>query len=191
MSAAARSVTRVDHCLAEGCGEARAADAPLALCARHLAVAAEWAAAEFGVTDVLPAPCAACGSRLGVRWPSGWLCAVCEWRHGEVPDAEWAPARVDVVYYLRYADRVKIGTTANPRQRFAAVRHDELLALERGDRRRERARHAQFAAQRFGATEWFRLDDDLAAHIRLVAGGIEDPWALLARWRSEASALRG
>lgn len=184
-------MARVNPCLADACGEPCAVDAPLPLCARHLAVAAEWAAAEFGVTDVLPSPCAACGSRLGVRWPRGWLCAVCEWRHGEVPDAEWAPPRVDVVYYLRYADRVKIGTTANPRQRFAAVRHDELLALERGDRRRERARHEQFAAQRFGATEWFRLDDDLLAHIRLVAAGVDDPWALLARWRSEARALRG
>ena len=43
---------------------------------------------EFGVTDVLPSPCLACGSRLGVRYPSGWLCAICEWRVGELPDGD-------------------------------------------------------------------------------------------------------
>ena len=69
---------------------------------------------EFGVTDLLPAPCAFCGSRLGVRYPSGWLCAVCEWRAGEPPPEGLAPVRVDVVYYLRYRDRIKIGTSATP-----------------------------------------------------------------------------
>ena len=105
-------------------------------------------ARAYGVTDVLPSPCRLCGSRSGVRHPSGWVCAVCEWRHGELVDGELPPPRVDVVYYLRYADRVKIGTTSNPRQRFAAIRHDDVLAFERGDRRLERHRHAQFADER-------------------------------------------
>ena len=39
-----------------------------------------------GVTDALPSPCRLCGSRLGVRYPSAWLCAVCDWRHGELVD---------------------------------------------------------------------------------------------------------
>jgi len=38
-----------------------------------------------------------------------------------VPDPELVPPRVDIVYYLRFGDRVKIGTTASPRQRFAAL----------------------------------------------------------------------
>jgi hypothetical protein len=166
-------------------------DAPVRLCQRHLAVAGDWCDAEYGFTDVLPSPCVLCGSRLGVRHRSGWLCAVCEWRHGEIPDDELAPPRVDVVYYIRYEDRVKIGTTANPRQRLAAIWHDELLAFERGDRARERSRHTQFAVERYGTTEWFRASDRLLGHVAALSAGVEDPWARYARWMSEATALRG
>lgn len=153
-------------------------------------MAGDWSQREFGVTDVLPSPCRACGSRLGVRWPSGWLCAVCEWRHGELVDAELPAPRVDVVYYLRYADRIKIGTSAQPRQRLAAIRHDEVLAFERGDRHLERHRHEQFARDRLERTEWFSFSPELAAHIDAIAAG-GDPWDRHARWRSEVLALRG
>lgn len=178
-------------CLVIGCDARVDPEAPISLCARHFAVAGEWAERESGVTDLLPSPCLVCGSRLGVRWPTGWLCAACEWRYGEVPDGDLAPPRVDVVYYLRYADRVKIGTTANPRQRLSAIRHDELLAFERGDRALESRRHAQFAAERYSGTEWFRLSDPLAGHIAVLAAGVGDPWMLWTRWRSEALAHRG
>lgn len=164
-------------------------DAPVALCDRHLAVASEWMAEHHGVTDLLPGRCLLCGSELGVRYPAGWICAVCEWRHGDTVDDELPPPRLDVVYYLRFDDRVKIGTTANPRQRFAAIWHDDLLALERGDRRLEQRRHGQFAADRLGRSEWFALSDALRAHIAGVAGGI-DPWDTHARWWSEALARR-
>jgi len=43
------------------------------LCLPHLLEVHDWVAGEFGVTDALPSPCAFCGSRLGVRYPSGWL----------------------------------------------------------------------------------------------------------------------
>ncbi|WP_431246650.1 GIY-YIG nuclease family protein [Leifsonia xyli] len=172
------------------CGAPAHAGAPLALCLAHLLEAHEWVDAEYGVTDVLPSPCAFCGSRLGVRYPSGWLCAVCEWRVGEPPSEGAATARVDVVYYLRYRDRIKIGTTANPAQRFAALPHDEVLAFERGDRTLEHHRHEQFARLRIPGTEWFETDAALLAHVAAVQEGAADPWALLARWRSEAAALR-
>jgi hypothetical protein len=165
------------------------ADSPIPLCELHLAVAADWAASSDGVTDLLPSPCLLCGSRLGIRLPSGWMCATCEWRHGDLIDHELPPPRVDVVYYLRFADRVKIGTTTNPRQRFSAIWHDDLLALERGDRRLEQRRHAQFAAERFGRSEWFALSDGLIDHISTLHRGVE-PWELYARWVSEATALR-
>lgn len=166
------------------------ADAPLALCERHLAVAGEWAGREFGVTDALPTPCRLCGSRLGIRYPSAWLCAVCEWRHGDLVDDELPIPRVDVVYYLRYADRVKIGTSAHPRRRIAAIRHDDLLAFERGDRRLEHRRHEEFADERFERTEWFRLSPRLLTHIDGVRAGGEQPWDRYARWVSEQVALR-
>jgi hypothetical protein len=180
-------------CLADGggCRQPVEPGAPLDLCELHLAVAADWARRDVGVTDLLPSPCRSCGSRLGVRYPSGWLCAVCEWRVGEVVDGELPPPRVDVVYYLRHGDRVKIGTTANPRQRFAAIWHEEVLAFERGDRVLEQRRHAEFAADRIGTSEWFRLSTRLKAHVAAVGNGATDPWDLLARWRSEALAIRG
>jgi hypothetical protein len=161
--------------------------APLALCEMHYAIAADWQAHLDGVTDALPSPCRLCGSRLGVHYPSGWLCAVCEWRHGDVVDAELAPPRVDIVYYLRYRDRVKIGTTANPRQRLAVIMHDEVLAFERGDRRLEQSRHRQFADERYDNTEWFVLSARIVAHVDTLRGR-SDPWDALARWRSEAVA---
>jgi hypothetical protein len=161
----------------------------LPLCAHHLAVAAELHGAAHGMADLLPSPCRRCGSRVGVRYPSGWACAVCEWPHGEHPDGELPPPRVDVVYYLRFADRVKIGTTTNPRQRFTALRHDEVLAFERGDRRLEQRRHAEFASDRHGKSEWFQLSARLGAHIDILAAGV-DPWDRWRRWVAEATATR-
>ena len=184
--------SQLRRCLADACGRSVPADAPLALCLEHLALAAEWAADRDGATDVLPSPCRICGSRVGVRYPSGWICAVCEWRHGEIVDGELPPPRVDVVYYLRWQDRVKIGTTANPRQRFAAIRHEELLAFERGGRQLERRRHAQFAADRFTTgSEWFSLSPAILEHLEVLTADGRTPWEQHARWVSEALALRG
>jgi T5orf172 domain len=180
------------RCLAEdaACRGGVPDGAPLALCELHLAVAADWAQRSAGLPDLLPSPCRICGFSVGVRYPSGWVCEVCEWRVGDVVDEELPPPRVDVVYYLRYGDRVKIGTTANPRQRLARIWHDDLLAFERGDRRVEQRRHAQFAGDRLGG-EWFRLSPELQEHIAVVAAGVEDPWDAHARWLSAALALRG
>jgi hypothetical protein len=154
----------------------------------------DFAAEHHGIEDTMPGPCLVCGSRVGVRWPSGTVCAVCEWPYGDVPDADLAPPRVDVVYYLRQrdavGDRVKIGTTANPRQRLARIPHQDLLAFERGDRTLERRRHDEFAVSRYPGTEWFRVTPALLAHIDAVAAGVPDPWSLHARWLSAALALR-
>jgi hypothetical protein len=172
------------------CGDEAESGAPVALCTRHLLESYDWVARDAGVTDLLPSPCLACGSRLGVHYPSGWLCAVCEWRVGALPDGE-APPRVDVVYYLRFADRIKIGTTANPRQRLTQLKHDELLAFERGDRLVEQRRHAQFAEHRFDSTEWFAINAPLNAHIAALRAGVDDPWNAYRLWVSEQRALRG
>ncbi|NQX11585.1 GIY-YIG nuclease family protein [Microbacteriaceae bacterium VKM Ac-2855] len=178
-------------CCADGCAYPAEVGAPAPLCARHLALAHDWHEREYGADDLLPAPCPACGARTGVRYASGWLCAVCEWRFGEVPADDLAPPRVDVVYYIRFDERIKIGTTANPRQRLGRLWHEELLAFERGDRAVERRRHEQFASHRLERSEWFARHEALDAHIRTLAAGHPDPWALHARWRSEALAARG
>jgi hypothetical protein len=150
------------------------ASTPLNLCDRHLLEAYDVVAGEVGVTDALPAPCAVCGSRLGVHYTSGWLCAVCEWRHGELPDEGTQAVRVDVVYYLAARDRIKIGTSSNPRSRLAQIPHDELLAFERGDRALEQRRHREFAACRAGR-EWFDRDPALLAHVASLREGVDDP----------------
>lgn len=166
-------------------------DAPLNLCNEHLLVAYDWIARDVGVTDLLPSPCLACGSRIGLRYPSGWLCAECEWRVGDIPDEEFERPRVEVVYYIRYRDQIKIGTSANPRLRLASIPHDEVLAFERGGRALERRRHEQFAAHRYPGTEWFAVHDALAAHVVELSAGVDDPWLEYERWRLRQSALRG
>lgn len=132
----------------------------------------------------LPQPCRLCGAVDGLRCRDGWHCAVCDWRVGDAPDPDLPRPRIDVVYYLRFAERVKIGTSAQPRQRLAALWHDELLAFEPGDRTVERARHAQFAHLREGG-EWFLAAPELLAHTRDLAGDL-DPWQAYARWVSTA-----
>ena len=98
---------------------------------------------------------------------------------------------VEVVYYIRYRDQVKIGTSMNPRLRLATLPHDEVLAFERGGRALEQRRHAQFADHRFPGTEWFAVHDELIAHIARLQEGVEDPWALYGRWVSRALARGG
>lgn len=166
-------------------------DAPVALCRNHLLLAHDWIVRDVGVTDLLPSPCLACGSRVGVSYPAGRLCAQCEWPYGEVPDADVAPPRIDVVYYIRYRDRIKIGTSTNPRQRFASLPIDELLAFERGDRLVEHRRHEQFAHLRLGTGEWFAPGDELLEHIAELAAGTDDPWSRYAAWMGRELARRG
>ena len=143
-----------------------------------------------GNSGELPSPCLACGARDGYRDSRGWICATCGWRFGDLVDADLPPVRVDVVYYLRFGDRIKIGTSRNPRGRLAQLRFDELLAFERGDRSLEQERHAQFADARYPGSEWFHSHKELTDHIRMLARGVEDPWNLYKRWRSEALANR-
>lgn len=132
----------------------------------------------------MPGPCLLCGSIKGLRQADGWHCGICGWRVGDVPDPELPRPRVDVVYYIRYDDRVKIGTSADPRQRLRALWHQELLAFERGGRELERQRHNQFAELREGG-EWFRADPLLLRHALSIRAGV-DPWHAYARWIAEA-----
>ena len=138
-------------------------------------------------TDLLPGPCNLCASREGIRIDGCWVCSSCGWRYGDVPDYDLPVPQVEVVYYIRYDRRVKIGTSARPRRRLASIRHEELLAFERGGRQLEQRRHREFASVREGG-EWFTLDDELGAHVAALRE-MGEPWQLYARWLSES--LRG
>lgn len=177
-------------CVIPGCTDSVALGSPIAVCAHHLAVGADWLAEEYGAEDVLPTPCPACGARVGIRYPSGWVCSVCEWAYGTSPDDDLPLPRVDVVYYIRFDDRMKIGTSSNLRRRMSQLWHNELVALERGGRAREHARHVQFATWRLGRSEWFEISPELTEHLGALRAGVDDPWDLYARWVSEAVALR-
>ncbi|WEK59880.1 MAG: GIY-YIG nuclease family protein [Candidatus Microbacterium colombiense] len=137
--------------------------------------------------STLPGPCALCGSRTGTRIDAAWVCGTCGWRYGDVPDPDLPLPRVDVVYYLRFDRRVKIGTSRRPRQRLTQIRHDELLAFEPGDRTLEQQRHREFGSAREGG-EWFTLTSEVEEHIATLRRRGE-PWNLYARWLSEA--IRG
>ncbi|KJL46294.1 T5orf172 domain protein [Microbacterium hydrocarbonoxydans] len=132
----------------------------------------------------LPGPCSLCGSTTGVHPDGAWLCAVCGWRYGDSPDPDLPRPVVEVVYYIRYDRRVKIGTSRRPRQRLASIRHHELLAFERGGRALEQQRHREFADVREGG-EWFTLTADLRRHVSSLRGR-DDPWSRYARWIAEA-----
>lgn len=74
------------------------------------------------------------------------------------------PATGEVVYYMRFGDRVKIGYSANLARRLTAIPNDELLATEAGTRTVEAARHRQFRELRLTG-EWFQHAEPLVSHI--------------------------
>lgn len=69
-----------------------------------------------------------------------------------------------VVYYLRFGDRIKIGTSTNLARRLQSVPCDEVMAVEPGGLALEGARHDKFAELRITG-EWFRPGDALLDHV--------------------------
>lgn len=65
--------------------------------------------------------------------------------------------RPGFVYFIRFADRIKIGFSADPRTRIASLPHDEVLGIFPGTRRNEKQLHAAFADLRLTG-EWFQVD---------------------------------
>lgn len=74
-----------------------------------------------------------------------------------------------VVYYLRWADRIKIGTTKNLRNRTRSIYFDEVLAAEPGGPGLEAIRHREFSKLRIsGQREWFRAAPELMIHTAAI-----------------------
>ncbi|OBA94654.1 hypothetical protein A5668_09125 [Mycolicibacterium fortuitum] len=72
------------------------------------------------------------------------------------------------VYYLMVGPTtVKIGTTTDLTRRLSGLRSDlqYVVAIERGSFDLERQRHREYATERIGSREDFRLSDRLKAHI--------------------------
>ncbi|AXH49725.1 hypothetical protein KNT98_gp83 [Gordonia phage Frokostdame] len=85
---------------------------------------------------------------------------------------QMAPSRrpdshAPLVYYLRFGDRIKIGTSTNLKERLTCIPHDELLATEIGSHGTEHVRHLEFASDRITG-EWFHASPRLIAHIEAL-----------------------
>ncbi|MER5312691.1 GIY-YIG nuclease family protein [Streptomyces sp. NPDC002773] len=95
-----------------------------------------------------------------------------------------APDRVEIVYYIRRSDLVKIGTTCDPANRMKALMPDEILAFEPGGREVEQRRHRQFHPERVARRgEYFRLSSRLQRHIdatRKTHGEPHEDWTTMA-----------
>lgn len=93
------------------------------------------------------------------------------------PDAD-IPTRkgTNRVYYIRFGDRIKIGTSGNLKPRLSTLSYDELLALEPGTVELERQRHRHFAHLLIpGQREWFQIADDLLDHVARTKESHGDP----------------
>ena len=77
------------------------------------------------------------------------------------------PARrgTDLVYYIRFGDRIKIGTSSNLKRRLSTLTYDEILAVEPGTQALVRERHREFSVLRIdGQRMWFHDAPALRAH---------------------------
>lgn len=87
---------------------------------------------------------------------------------------EAAGAPEDLVYYILFGNRIKIGITSSLRSRLDSLpRGLRVLATEPGGRAVERERHEQFADCRVGG-EWFRMTRPLLVHVANLALGESD-----------------
>lgn len=73
-----------------------------------------------------------------------------------------------VVYYAKRDGYIKIGYTRQLAKRMASL-NAIPLAVEPGERTKERERHEQFAHLRIANTEWFLAGPDLLEHIEALA----------------------
>jgi len=92
-----------------------------------------------------------------------------------------------VVYYLRFGGKIKIGTSRNLLMRLKQIPHDELLAIEPGGRTQEKLRHSQFAENRLQG-EWFEADADMEDHVAHIVEMYGQPFDAHAGWSNKHAA---
>ncbi len=166
------------------CGSAVPADAPVPMCMTHLAEAWEYCGDKIAQSRVDTH--AADSDERGAKF----LSLLSESRAEQlaaIKDAQdWLEEpEVDdpnaVVYYVRFADRIKIGYTGNLGRRLTAIPHDELLTVEPGARQVEANRHRQFAEHRI-VGEWFAAAPALLEHV----DSLKARHAEREKWREKA-----
>lgn len=176
------------------CDGAVAVGSPINLCNRHFRQAAEWVHENDDTVHEMVV-CGLCGEHAAVPGATGYRCEHCGYQMPDLTGPTRLTAaeerllrppatKVEVVYYLAFSDRVKIGTSTNIRRRLLELQYDAVLALERGGRQLEQSRHAQFGAHRVTG-EWFRRHPELDRHINslIQPGGWEKQ---LREWEGKA-----
>ena len=94
-----------------------------------------------------------------------------------------ADGNTSVVYYIRFRDAVKIGTSIDVEQRLTNHPWEELVAIEPGGIRLERQRHKMLRSSRLDG-EWFELTGD-------VVDVISDVNRVNAQWYAKVFACAG
>lgn len=123
-------------------------------------------------------------SHLEISLPIG-LCPACR-AQLILPIATYYEARLDeamtqavqarktlrsersVVYFIRFGDRFKIGTTINLDRRMMEIQHDEVLLVIPGSHDIERVQHQRFTAHQVRG-EWFEWNPETEAMVRKLA----------------------
>jgi len=164
--------TNVNH-RGRDCDRPVAPDAPVTMCEKHIREAVLYFVDTQANVAATPGPKA----KLAAAWADYYEAAITapaevaeDWRaeRDAALDAELRQQHeTHVVYYLRFADRVKIGTTRRLKQRMSNIPHDELLAIERGAYALEHLRHQQFAAHHITG-EWFSFAPDIQSHCTML-----------------------
>lgn len=174
-----------------GCENDAHPDSTIGLCERHWYQAIE----DRGSYDTVEQPvrCPECGVRSMYRLKGTdiFVCEIEECKRAPYrpsrppvkmtlspprPSQFIEPPRDEVVYYLAFGERIKIGTSRNLPQRLKSIYHDKVLAIEPGGVSLERRRHAEFRADRVdGQREWFHVTDRLLAHVKALRAQHGEP----------------
>ena len=161
------------------CWETPHPDSKLGLCARHWRIAAEGMESGSPLTDIR---CRYCG-QIGMVSVARDHIAYCRNREcGQVifdvdftgrelitipepPPVKTPTAQPSVVYYILWADRIKIGTSFTLTTRLKSLYFDQLLAIEPGNHTLESRRHREFASLKLpNYREWFQAAAPLIFH---------------------------
>lgn len=141
---------------------------PFNVCAKHLAEIAQFARATAKPKVRLDRACPGCNVRALIATVGETVatCANCQHEmQGQFPPPQprpfKQPERTAVVYYIRFGDRIKIGTTMDIGTRLQALPHEELLLTEPGSYELEGKRHRQFNRHLIAGREWFEAAPEL------------------------------
>lgn len=191
--------TEYVECLHHSCRDRAHNDCPVPLCGSHIGRVYEYARdlmAVAGLVDEAHEKAQANAEMLyrmgivehdgaflrmmvrGLAVSSGDRCKI----NGRIPaDSEQRAAAVEalkateqpklgeLVYYIQFEHRVKIGYSSNLKSRLRVIPHDEIVATEPGTRALESARHEQFRELRVTG-EWFRFVEPLVSHVAALRG---------------------